>query len=109
MSSMYWHLWLIGNRELGIKPKRWAEAEDPDPSLVPKLSIEWDSWLRGRRAVPPAQAELDATADRVARSQASAAANTESERDGLPPELKNTPFPKYDDMEAKPGGSIKNS
>lgn len=71
------------------------------------MPIEWDSWLRGRRAVPPTQAELDVTAKRVARNQTVMQPNSTQTDNGSKSESQNNPFPKYDDMDMKPGGPIR--
>lgn len=86
-----------------------VEALDPDPTLVPRVPLHWESWLRGRRDDPPSDEEVERIAQRVARGKAQFSKDNEDkvEDEHRTSSDKKTPFPVYDDLEYRPFGKLK--
>ncbi|XP_067938470.1 NADH dehydrogenase [ubiquinone] 1 alpha subcomplex assembly factor 2-like [Watersipora subatra] len=92
-----------GDSSKSIKKRRWVEAPDPDPMLLPRVPIEWDSWLRKRRDEPPSTEEIARAAERLNRGKAMSAQDMSSDaiKDRVPTDAK-APFPTYDDLKNRP-------
>ncbi|KAK7100275.1 NADH dehydrogenase [ubiquinone] 1 alpha subcomplex assembly factor 2-like [Littorina saxatilis] len=98
---------------------RWVESPgmEEDPTFVPEVPVEWDSWLRRRRNVPPAQEELDRNYATMIRTQVRAKelektggkasdADTNAEApytETVTQDSFNSKFPAYKDFETTPG------
>lgn len=94
------------------RPSRWFE-----PCIKEKtdqeIPVEWEAWLRNRRANPPTKEEIEHNLAvmemmKLKAAQLEEAARQERKEMGLlrPEDAKETgAFPKYEEYEETPGGS----
>jgi len=94
-----------GSDVIGVKERRWIDSANADSSFVPRVPVEWDSWLRGRRNDPPTEQEAAAVAQRLelGRRMAEREAERTSEA-GFTDPTKKVPFPRYGDMKVNSFG-----
>ncbi|KAL8577687.1 hypothetical protein ACOMHN_060798 [Nucella lapillus] len=97
---------------------RWVESRgQEDPSFIPEVPNEWESWLRRRRDIPPTQEELDRNYVMMVRTQQRAKELEEKERmasqaegaadrpytETVTQDSFKSKFPEYKDLEVTPG------
>lgn len=101
----------------GIKRQRRVEPLNPDQFNVPKVPVEWMTWLQGRRLNPPTEDEIEKNLITSARTQMRAqelekqkqAADNEEIEERMEPFQAKSKFPVYEGYEVTPGDKNKDS